>query len=96
MPSPNLQRDNYDNVIQKTYGERSFRGAYDVNNNLIYAGFAIPGTATSSANWQIRKLSYDVNDNLTDIKWPQFPYAGGIASREYKFVWDDHASYTYS
>jgi hypothetical protein len=96
MPSPNLQRDNYNNVIQKTYGERAFQGAYDGSNNLIYAGFALPGTATSEPSWQIRKLVYDMSNNLTEILWPEFPYAGGISSRDYKFVWDDHTSYTYS
>jgi hypothetical protein len=95
MPSPNLQRDNYDNVIQKTYGERKFEGEYDGSNNLIYAGFALPGTSTSAPSWQIRKLTYS-GTNLISVTWPQFPYAGGIASRDYKFVWADRASYTYS
>lgn len=93
MPSPNLQRDNYHNVIQRTYGERTFRGVYDANNNLIYAGFAIPGTATSVASWQIRKLTYDVNNNLQTILWPEYD---GLASREYNFIWDNRALYTYS
>ena len=93
MPSPNLQRDNFHNVIQKTYGERSFEGDYDVNNNLIYAGFSIPGTAKSVAAWQIRKLTYDASNNLLSVTWPQF---NTFASRDYNFVWDNRASYTYS
>ena len=44
MPSPNLQRDNFFNVIGETYDEKSFRGEYDGDNNLIFAGFAIPGS----------------------------------------------------
>lgn len=92
MPSPNLRKDNYDNVIQKTYGERKFEGAYDGSDNLIYAGFAIPGTATSARNWQIRKLTYS-GTNLTSVTWPQI---NSKASTDYIFVWDDRASYTYS
>jgi hypothetical protein len=94
MPSPNLQRDNYHNVIQKTYGERSFRGIYDVNNNLIFAGFAIPGTDTAIAAWQIRQLNYDVDNNLISILWPED--GNGIASRDYIFIWDNYASLTYA
>lgn len=47
MPSPNLQRDNFHNVLQQTYDEKSFRGDYD-GNNLIFAGFAIEGSDETS------------------------------------------------
>lgn len=49
MPSPNLKRDNFYNVISDSYDEKSFRGDY-TGANLIYAGFAIQGTATSVAS----------------------------------------------
>ena len=48
MPSPNLKRDNYHNLIPDSYDEKAFRGEYDVDNNLIYAGFAIEGSVEAS------------------------------------------------
>lgn len=91
MPSPNLKRDNFHNVLQQTYDEKSFRGDYD-GNNLIYAGFAIEGTDESVRAWQIKQLNYTDN-NLVSVLWPQID---GKASTDYSFSWDDRASYTYS
>ena len=92
MPSPNLQRDNYFNLIQDTYGDKSFRGEYDGSDNLIYAGFALPGAADGDRVWQIKKLAY-TSDNLTSVKWPQI---SSKASTAYSFEWDERATYTYS
>jgi hypothetical protein len=68
-----------------------FRGEYSASN-LIYKGYARPGTATSAAGWQIAKITYS-GSNVTQIDWPE---SGGIPSSEFNFVWDDRASYTYS
>lgn len=62
---------------------------YDGNSNPIYLGQATPGTATSVALWQIRKLTFDGNSNVTAIK-----YANG--SSNFDAVWDDHGSLSYS
>lgn len=92
MPSPNLQRDNYHNVIQDTYGEKSFRGEYDGSNNLIYAGVAMPGSAEGTLCWQIKLLAY-TGTNLISVKWPQID---SKASTDYSFSWTSRATYTYS
>ena len=91
MPSPNLKRDNYFNVISDTYDEKSFRGDYS-GANLIYAGFAIQGSAEGDRVWQIKQLNYD-GSNLISVLWPQI---NGKASTDYSFSWTDRASYTYS
>ena len=91
MPSPNLKRDNFHNVLQQTYDEKSFRGDYD-GNNLIYAGFAIEGTAEDSPAWQIKQLNY-VDNNLVSVLWPQY---NGMATTDYNFTWTDRASQVYS
>ncbi len=67
MPQVPLQRDQFNNVIQDSYGDREFRGDYDGSNNLIYAGFALPGSSESSRVWQIKKLAY-TGTNLTSVK----------------------------
>jgi len=58
-------------------------------NYPVYIGYAAPATATSAAAWQIRKLTYDANNNITDIQ-----FASGV--NDYTKVWDDRATYSYS
>ena len=53
-----------------------------------YVGVAPPGTATSSASWKIKLLTYSAG-NLVSITW-----ANGSSS--YTNIWDNHTSYTYS
>ena len=91
MPSPNLQRDNFHNLMQQTYDEKSFRGDYN-GNNLIYAAFAIEGSAEATPCWQIKQLNYVAN-NLVSVLWPQI---NGKASTGYNFSYTNRASYTYS
>ena len=62
---------------------------YDSDNNLIYFGKADPGTAQSETGWQIKKLIYDSNGNLTDIQ-----QEGGNAT--FDAIWDDRAGLSYS
>lgn len=92
MGGPNLRRDNYGNVVQQSYDEKAFLGDYD-GANLIYAGFAVPGSSESDRVWQIKQLNYNTN-NLVSVLWPQD--ANGKASTDYSFSWDDRTSYTYS
>jgi YD repeat-containing protein len=73
------------------YAGESFikRFGYDVSNNLIYEGSAVPGTATSAAAWAIRKYTYDGSGNATGINW-----AGGNTLMVN--IWDNAASLSYS
>lgn len=90
-----LKRDAQGNVIQDSYtGDMAFRGEYDVDDNLIYKGYARPGADEAAAVWQIALLDYDADNNVTSITWPQG--ANGAASSEFIFAWDDRATYTYS
>lgn len=57
--------------------------------NPVYIGRAAAGTATSAAAWQVQKLTYDVDGNVTAIQ-----FAGG--TNDYNQVWDDRATLTYS
>lgn len=61
---------------------------YDGGDNPVYIGKAIPGSATSAAKWQIRKITYD-GDNPTAVQ-----FAGG--GNTFGNVWDDRATYSYS
>lgn len=91
--NPYIKRDANNNTIQDSSLDTTFRGDY-TGTNLIYKGFARPGSATSAAVWQIAKMSYDGSNNMLDIKYPQ--NSQSHASSEYQFIWDDRATYTYS
>lgn len=75
-----------ESTLAATY---AMRGDYDINGNLIYLGRASIASATSSALWQLRKLTYDVNGNLVSITWAD-------GDQNYNNVWDNRASYSYS
>lgn len=62
---------------------------YDsVSDTLAYVGKHAPGTATSAAVWQIKRLTFDAaGDVITEV-------ADG--DLDFDNVWDDRASLTYS
>ncbi len=59
----------------------------EASDTVTYIGTAAPGTATSTTDWQIKRIS--VSGTVTTIA-----YANG--SVEYDFEWDERSSYTYS
>jgi hypothetical protein len=59
----------------------------EVSATLSYIGKAEPGTATSSASWQIQRLS--VSGGVTSIE-----FAGGAAT--FSQIWANRAGLTYS
>lgn len=89
-------------IDQNTFSDEEFRGQY-TGTNLIYKGFARPGSATSEPVWQIAFLTYDGSGNVLSVQWPlqkTDPFTIGsanlsTASNDYEFIWDDRTSYTY-
>jgi YD repeat-containing protein len=92
--NPYIKLDANGRQIQDSSEDLAFRGDYQGGNNLIYSGFARPGSSTAAAVWQISKHAYDASNNLTSTTWPQ--NSSSHASSEYQFVWDNRATYTYS
>ncbi len=72
----------YDQIPLKTQID------YVGGTNPIYIGTAKPGTAVSAAGWQIKKLTYDGNDNIISV---DLATAGSITN-----IWNNRASLTYS
>lgn len=84
VPAGNLSKDS---LYPYTASDHDLRLAYDASDNVEYVGIAEPGTATSAAAWQIKKLTY------TDGAVTAVDFADG--TNAYIKVWDDRATYTY-
>ena len=80
-------------AIQDSALDESFRGEYS-GTDLIYKGFARPGSDEGASVWQLAKLAYDASHNVLSIKFPQNSL--GSASNDYQFSWTARATYTYS
>ncbi len=65
------------------------RIAYTSSNMPEYIGIARPGAAADATVWQIKKMAYDANSNVTSVL-----YADGDLS--FDNSWDLRATYTYS
>ena len=91
---PHVYSDPNYALTQMSAGDQSFRGDYDGGTNLVYKGYAQPGSAETDPVWQIATLLYDGNNNVTEILWPELP--SGVASNYYAFIWADRTDYTYS
>jgi len=80
-------------IWQMQFLSTSPNGTQTMENNSmgmpIYIGYADAGSLKGANRWQIRKVTYDSNNFITDIQ-----FADGSA--EFKFEWDERATYTYS
>ena len=66
----------------------AIRIEYDDDNNAIYVGRAMPGTATTAAAWQIQYLTYDDDNNCTAVEWAEGSWA-------FSYTWTLRATYDY-
>lgn len=84
------ERDRREFIVQDS--EVSLSAINDSNGNPIFLGRAKVGVLQSDDKWQIRKITYDANEGVTRVEWPQ--NADGKASAEYEFVWSGFAQLT--
>ena len=82
------QNINITDLTVASLSEKIFAIEYDVNNNPIFIGEAKPGSEKSSDSWRIKKLLWDAQENLSDIKWAE-------GSQKFEFIWDQRATYNY-
>jgi hypothetical protein len=71
-----------------TPGDLQLKVAY-TGNYPLYIGRARPGALSSAAEWQICKITYDSNNNVTAVQW-------AAGTNDYSNVWDDRAAASYS
>ncbi len=86
------ERDRREFIVQNS--ETALRAQNDGSGNAIYIGRGKVGTLDAEEKWQIVFITYDANDSVTSMTWPQNDE--GNASAEYEFVWDDRVALTYS
>lgn len=67
----------------------SVRNEFDTSNNVAYYARAVPGAPTSSAVWQIQKLTYSPAGDVQTALWAD----GNTA---FDNVFDSRASLSYS
>ena len=84
-------KDRREFIVQDS--EVTYRAINDSNGNPTYLARAKVGTLTSENKWHIRKITYDANQGITAIEWPQI---SSIASSDFLFIWDDVLLYTFS
>ena len=89
---PVMQLDSQGRPLPSSGDYTTFRGTY-VGTNLIYGGFAKPGSNEGALVWQIFLCTYDGANNLLTIKWPV--NTAGAASADFEFSWTNRGGYTY-
>lgn len=85
------ERDRREFIVQDS--EVALQVENDASGNPIYVGRAKVGTSTSDDKWQIQYLTWDANNSVTSVTWPQ--NSEGNPSGDYEFVWTSRAGYTY-
>ena len=79
--------------LQRSFQDLAYQGDLDGGSNLVYIGFARPGSSTSATVWQIFKIGYSGSTPIS-ITWPEG--SNGAASNDFLFAWTDRANYTYA
>ena len=79
--------------LPQSFRDLAYQGDLNDTSNLVYVGFAKPGSDTSAPVWQIFFIEYD-GSIPTSITWPIND--DGIASNDFIFAWDSRTDYTYS
>lgn len=66
--------------------DQRLKATFDLQDTVIYIGYAPKGTATSAASWTIRKVELDGDGLPTSATW----------TAERVAVWDNRASEAYT
>ena len=57
--------------------------------NALYVGEALPGTPQNAVGWRIKLITYDADNNATNVEWPQ-------GDNSFSYIWAARATYVYS
>lgn len=63
--------------------------AYNANECIEFLGEALSGTDDNVAKWRIKKLTYDVNNNIETVKWANGEHT------QFTVIWNARGSLNY-
>lgn len=89
---PRALRSPQGELIPFTFSDLAYQGDLNGGSNLVYIGYARPGTPTSVSAWQIKKITYSGTTPVA-IQWPRG--TDGAASNDFDQEWDERANLTY-
>lgn len=75
----------FSSQVKRTVAISAYKTKFADDGTYTYVGNAVPGSATSDAVWQIKR----VNNTTGDIDW-----AGGALN--FNQIWDNRTSLSYS
>lgn len=78
--------------LPQSFKDLSFRGDLNGGDNLVYVGFAKPGSSEAALAWQIFFITYSGSTPIS-ITWPIG--SDGAPSNDFAFSWTGRAGYTY-
>lgn len=79
-------------IIPDSLRSLAYRGDLNGGSNLVYIGYARPGSGEGDLVWQLFKISYSGSTPIS-ITWPIG--ANGAASDDFEFSWTARAGYTF-
>lgn len=87
----NVKKVGNDYGIQDMSLEKGLQVQMDYSGgiNAIYVGWSTPGALTSAATWRIIKMTYDVNNNVTQVQ-----FADQVNT--FTKIFDNRAAYDYT
>ena len=84
------ERDRKEFIVENS--EVALSVINDTSGNPIFLGRAKVGVPQSEGSWQIRKVTWDSNNSVTRVEWPQNDLSN--ASSNYEFVWTSDSDLT--
>ena len=81
------ERDRREFIVQDS--EVSYIAINNAAGDPIFLGRAKVGVLESEEKWQIRKITYDSNEGVIRVEWPE--NEEGHASAEFEFAWSSVA-----
>lgn len=84
------EKDRREFIVENS--EVSLVAINDTNGNPIYLAKSKVGNTFDEDKWQIRKVSYDENQGVDRVLWPENDE--GVASSNYEFIWTSDTTLT--
>jgi len=81
------ERDRREFIVQES--EVAFIAINNTEGNPIFIGRAKVGVQPKENKWQIRKITYDLTNGVSRIKWPK--NNENNASADFEFIWSSYS-----